>query len=317
MPTIRTLIFASFFAVLAGPLNAQPAPGELRVLAAGQGSAFLPYAEGLVRRLSAASLGPARAVPTAGSIENLKEVDLDPGAVGTAFLATAYEAVTGTGYATGRPHANIRALLPMYETSFQVAALASSGLGTIRSLDGRRVGVGPANGPAEAFFRALAQETGISPVIVTGSPAELSEQLLGGQIDALWQGAIVPIPSLTAVADRASATVFGLSSTEVAAMLKRFPYMSPGRVAPGTYRGQTAEIASVAAWNFVVVHKDMPETRAYALVRAILGTSDPAVEIHPSAATTRAVNAPNNRAIPFHPGALRYYREIGVVLPAP
>jgi len=37
----------------------------------------------------------------------------------------------------------------------------------------------------------------------------------------------------------------------------------------------------------------------------------------PVAAATRAANAVNNRILPFHPGALRYYREAGVTLAAP
>jgi uncharacterized protein len=313
----KILRLAGIVAVFAFGSHAQTPAAEIRVLAAGQGSAFLPYAEGLVRRLNAAGFTNARAVATAGSIENLKEVDADPNAIGMAFLATAFEAVTGTGYSAGKPHANVRALLPMYETSFQVAALSTSGLSTIASLDKKRVGVGPAGGPAEVFFKALAAEIGIAPVVVTGSPADLGNQLLAGEIDAFWQGAIVPIPSLTAVADRAPTTVFGLSPGEVAAMLRRFPYLSPAEVAVGTYRGQTAAIASVSAWNFVVAHKDMPDAVAEALVRAVLSADNPARDIHPTAATTRAANAVFNKVVPFHAGALRFYRAGGIAVPAP
>jgi uncharacterized protein len=310
---VATLGLLAWFA----PAHAQTSVPELRVLGAGPGSAFLPYAEGFVRRLNAEGAGPARVVQSAGSIENLKEVDGDPLALGMAFLATAFEAVGGTGYSAGKPHANVRALLPMYETSFQVASLAPSGLATIKSLDRKRVGVGPAAGPAEVFFKALAAQQGIAPVIVAGSPADLADALVAGGIDAFWQGAIVPIPSLKSVADRVPATLFGLAPEEVAGMLRQFPYLSAAQIPPGTYRGQTQPIASVSAWNFVVAHKDLPPARALAVVRAILSADDPATQIHPTAAATRTANAPNNKVVPFHDGVVPFYRAAGVALPTP
>jgi TRAP-type uncharacterized transport system substrate-binding protein len=53
---------------------------------------------------------------------------------------------------------------------------------------------------------------------------------------------------------------------------------------------------------------------AYAITRQVLSAANPAAEIHSSAAATRAANAVNNRIMPFHPGALRYFREVGFEL---
>jgi hypothetical protein len=49
----------------------------------------------------------------------------------------------------------------------------------------------------------------------------------------------------------------------------------------------------------------------------VLSATDPKFEIYPTAEGTRATNAANNRILPFHPGAMRFYREAGVTLPAP
>jgi uncharacterized protein len=52
-----------------------------------------------------------------------------------------------------------------------------------------------------------------------GDPADLVKRATSGEIDALWQGAVAPIPSLREVADQADAVVFGLTDAESAAML--------------------------------------------------------------------------------------------------
>jgi uncharacterized protein len=310
---IRGILLLALAALGATPALTQNAP-QVTFMTAGDGSAFLPYGQGVAAYL--AKQGIAIEIrKSAGSNENLSAVDASPMSLGTAFMASAYDAVQGSGWAAGHKHENLRALFPMYETSFQVAALRKSGLRSLADLDGKKVGVGPAKAPAEVFFRAAAEIAGIKPVIVNGDPAALSRLVLNGKIDALWQGAVVPIPSLADVADHADAVVFGLSDAEVAAMLAKLPALSATAIAPGTYKGQTAEIKSVSAWNFVVANKDLPAETAYALTKAVLSAGDPKSEIYPTAAGTRANNAVNNRIMPFHPGAVRFYREAGIALP--
>ena len=303
----------SLLAACAAP--SRPTLGEVGIYAAGQGSAFLPYAQGVAAHLTREGLR-AQALESTGSIQNLQRVDAEPQRLGTVFLGTAYEAVTGTGaWTQGKKHSNVRALFPMYETSFQIVALKSSGLRELKHLQGKKVGVGPAGGPAESFFKGLAEAVGLQATLVTGTPAALAADLQAGRIDALWQGASLPIPAIKQVADTTEATVFGLTDAELAAMLQRFPFLAAATVAPNTYRGQQEALKSVAAWNFVMAHKDLPDADAYWITRAVLSTQDPAKALHTSAGPTRAPNARMNRVVPFHPGALRFYREQQVALP--
>lgn len=288
----------------------------LALFTAGPGSAFLPYGEGLARHFARAGV-PVRVRQSAGSLQNLAAVEDDPNAIGTAFLGSAWDALRGAPSAGGREHRAVRALFPMYETAFMVAAPTASGLRTMRDLAGKRVGVGPARGPAEVFFRVAATAAGVEAVIMNGDPAALAEGLLRGEMDALWQGAAVPIPSLVAVADRVDATIFGLAPAELAEARRQLPYMAEAVVPPGTYRGQAAPVLSFAAWNFVVANRALPEEAAHALTRAALSAVDPRADIHPSAVGTRAENARHNTVLPFHPGAARFYAEEGVALGAP
>ena len=285
------------------------------LMTAGDGSAFLPYGQGVAAYL--ASRGIAIDIEkSGGSNANLSAVDASATTIGTAFMVSAYDAIHGTGWAAGRKHDNVCALFPMYETSFQIAALRKSAIASLADLDGKKVGAGPAKGPAEVFFQAAAEIAHIKPIIVSGDPAALAKLVTTGEIDALWQGAVVPIPSLTAVVNQADAVVFALSEAEVAAMLQKFPQLSATIVPAATYKGQTAEIRSVSAWNFVVANKDLPVDTAYAITRAVLSATDPKSEIYPTAAGTLARNATKNLIMPFHPGAMRFYAEAGIVLPA-
>ena len=211
-----------------------PSLAEIGIYSAGPGSAFLPYAQGVAKHAAASGLR-VRALETTGSIENIRKVNVETQRAGTVFMGSAFEAYTGGGaWTKGDKFTNLRALFPMYETSFQMAALNTSGITSLRGVAGKRFGVGPAGGPAEVFFVGLNDALNIKAIIVNGQPAEMVKAMLEGGIDVLWQGAPPPVPSLAEVLARAPATVFGLTADEQAAMIKRFPYLAASTVPPGT-----------------------------------------------------------------------------------
>ena len=290
-----------------------PTAARLDILSAGQGSAFLPYAQAFAAHLTARGLA-STAIESAGSIENVRRLHSDPALLATVFLGTAFEGFSGQGtWTQGLVYDNIRALTPMYETSFQLVARTSSAISSVEQLSGKRVGVGPAGGPAEAYFKGLIAIANVAPTLVTGAPTELVADWLAARIDVLWQGAVVPIPAIKQIADMSEATVFGLSEKEQTAMLARFPILSASNVAPNTYRNQVQPIGTIAAWNFLMANAALSEADAYWITRTILDVADPA-SVHPSAKETRAENAVNNRVVPFHRGALRYYQARGIHL---
>jgi TRAP transporter TAXI family solute receptor len=291
----------------------KPSLGQVGIYSAGKGSAFLPYAEGAAKYLSSTTGQLIVAIETRGSIENLQRINKENNMLGMAFMGTAYEGHTGTGsWPKGEKLSNLRALFPTYETSFQMVALNNSGIKTLAQVDGKKVGVGPANGPAENFFKGLVEELGLKPTLVNGTPADLARDLSEGKIDVLWQGAPPPIPAIKLVADQGNATVFGLNDQELSAMEKRFPFLAKAEIPANTYKNQSRPLKSVAAWNFFVVHKDFPEADAYLITRAMLSAKDPVKEIHSSAASTLAKNAITNGFLPFHPGALQFYHQAGI-----
>ncbi len=291
---------------------AKPSLAELGIYSAGQGSAFLPYAQGVASYLSAQGL-KTQALVSTGSIENIRKIDEERTRLGAVFLGTAFEAVSGTGaWTQGQKFPQLRALFPMYETSFQVATLRNAGISTMAQLAGKRVGVGPAGGPAEGYFKGLMEVTGLQAQVVNGAPAALAADLLAGKIDALWQGAALPIPALKQVADATDCVVFGMTDGELDAMLKRFAFLSPATIAANTYRGQSAALKSVAAWNFVMAHQDFPAVDAYWITKTVLSVGNP-LSLHASAGPTRAANAVHNKVVPFHAGTQRYYKEAKVL----
>jgi len=293
-----------------------PAPRITLTLASGApGGAFAEYGPAIAGIVAAHSRYGLQARTTDGSNENLRLINAGTVPFALVNLGPAYQAWTGVAPFAGAPLREYRAVLPMYETPFHMIALRSSGITSLAQLDGKRVGVGPAGGPGEVFFRALAEVAGINPVIVAGTPNEHAKQVLAREIDAIWFGAGLPVSAFRSVADGAESVVFGPSEGQAALFRERYPYFAPYTIPANTYRGQTAPVETFAVWNFLLAHRGASNEAVFAITEALLEHPDEVARAYPAAAATIARNATANSFLPFHPGAARYYRERGIALP--
>lgn len=109
--------------------------------------------------------------------------------------------------------------------------------------------------------------------------------------------------------------MFGLSPTEIAALSKRFTFMTNAMYPAGTYRGQTNQINTVAAWNVAIAHKDLDEGVAYRITKTVLSQRNLAATVGAAAGSTLAANATKNTVVPYHVGARRALTELGVSIP--
>ncbi len=148
--TIGYIVLSGLAALNGTPAFAQKA-AQVTLMMAGNGSACLPYGQGVAAFLASKGIN-VEVKKSACSNDNLSAIEASASTIGTTFMGSAYDAINGSGWAAGRKRGNLRALFPMYETSFQVAVLRRSDIRSLVDLDGKKVGVGPAKGPAEVFF---------------------------------------------------------------------------------------------------------------------------------------------------------------------
>jgi uncharacterized protein len=78
----------------------------------------------------------------------------------------------------------------------------------------------------------------------------------------------------------------------------------------------TTDYHTFGMYSFVVVNEDLPDDLVYKIVKAVFEHHQDLVDAHPAAKETIPANVDRDTFLPFHPGAVRYYREIGVDIPA-
>ena len=76
-----------------------------------------------------------------------------------------------------------------------------------------------------------------------------------------------------------------------------------------TYTGMTQPVSVIATGNFLVVHEKMDEKVAYGVVKTLFDHRDELIAVHKEAEKITLATAANESGIPFHPGAIKFYRE--------
>jgi TRAP transporter TAXI family solute receptor len=87
----------------------------------------------------------------------------------------------------------------------------------------------------------------------------------------------------------------------------------PATIPANTYDGQTADMPTVAIKNFLVTHQGVSDDVAYAMTKSMFENLDQLVAAHNAAKGIKREGATSGTTVPFHPGAQKYYREVGLL----
>lgn len=283
----------------------------------GTGGVYYPYGGGLAEIWSRHVPGiKAAAEVTGASVENVKLAHRGETVVGEIMGDVAYQAYHGEGKFTGEPQ-NILAMAVMYPNVFQLVTLESSGIETVRDIEGRIVSIG-APGSGTAFM---------SDLVLTGlgfgkesfrrrrlSFIESANAMKDRTIEAgIWCVA-PPTSSIMDLATTHHIRVVPFDDEERERIFSKYPFYSSYELPGGLYRGVEEPVETISVWNVIICTADLPSDLVYMLTKVLFENNEYMKQIHPFAAFTTPENTVQHCPIPLHPGAIRYLQERGFTL---
>ncbi|MCA0850602.1 TAXI family TRAP transporter solute-binding subunit [Salipiger thiooxidans] len=317
----RTLFGLSMAALIAGTVaSAQDDradwPGNIVVATASPGGTYAVYGQGVATVISDALGVPASTQQTQGPLQNLVLVHKARVDVGLTTLGPAFEALEGDmELDPGTKYDDVRALFPMYVTPFQAASLQRTGIVKVSDFDGKTVGTGPKGGTGGTYWERWFDVLGLDVTVQNGPIGDQTAQLADGRLDAVATAAGIPMSAFSELEALQPSVIFGFTDDELAKLGDSVPYAQVLEIPAATYSSLDAPVKTLGMWNIAFASKDMSESLAYEITKAIFEQHDALVATHGSAKETLLENVGANTVMPYHPGAVRYFQEQGIKVP--
>jgi TRAP transporter TAXI family solute receptor len=252
---------------------------------------------------------------TGGSINNLEAVrkgDLELGVVQSDLL---YNAYTGKEvFADVGADKNLRILFSLHSEPFTVVARKDSKINSFDDLKGKRVNIGAPGSGMRATMEDLMARKGWSnksfASIADVKSADLTGALCGNKIDALIFAGGHPNGTIQQITSSCDTRLVNVSGPVIDKLIKEHPFYSRAFIPGGMYPGNAKDVETFGVKAVFVASASLDEEVVYEIVKAVFENLDNFKMLHPVFATLDAKHMVYDTDVaPFHPGALRYFRE--------
>lgn len=293
---------------------------RLSIATGGTGGVYYPLGGGIAALISKYLRGvEATAEATAASVDNLKLLHTDKVALALTGADIAWEAHSGALKGL-REKVAVRTIAAIFSNYLHVVTLESAGFRTVADLKGKRLSTGaPGSGTEVKALRVL-EAYGIAPkdlrsqdrLSVVESVGALKDQKIDG---FFWNGAL-PTAAILDLAATPGVKIRLLAHADAATKMKDKygAFYFAGTIPKDTYKGVDADVLVAAETHLLVAHERMSEALAYQITKLLLEHTPELVAVHASARELTLTGAVSGAAVPFHPGAVRYYRERGLTV---
>lgn len=264
------------------------------------------------------------AVNSAGSGANVQA--LGAGTADFAILQGLFGsyAATGTGPVSA-PQENLRSITMLWQNVEQfVIANDKVKTGTVedlKALKGMPMGMGRKSSGTIGSNRVLLEGLGLN----MDEDFELVYAGYGPTADAMANGQAVggglpsgpPTGAITKLmaSNSDKFTILNVTPEQAKAMDGGRNLWVPYTIEAGTYPGQDEDVQTIAQPNFLAVNASVDENHVYLLTKTMYENLGFLSAIHPATKAMAVEKAMAGLPVPLHPGAARYYKEIGLEVP--
>ena len=281
------------------------------------GGAFFPVGSAIAQTVSnnrGELTWQVSAEATKGTQENIRRLSSGELDFAMANAAISYFAVRGeSGW---EKQYSIRTVMTLDPNVALFIAPKSSGVKTIADLKGKRVTVGVAGAGFEFFIRPILQAHGVTyddfkPLYNTQTGAV--DMLADGSAAAAFLGGAIPTASIVQASASQDIHFIPFEESAKQSLFESYPFFSPATIPAGTYRGQEKAFVgmNVGSMQFIT-SADKDENTVYQFTKILYEHRAEVAKQHPAGKAINPKNIVKDTGTPFHPGAIRYFKEIGI-----
>lgn len=325
----RALTLATLLSPLAAtlPRGASAAPLFLHMGSGSIGGLYHPTAEGMARIVNAAQVPMRLYVSVSGgSVDNCRGIGsgkLQAGLTQNNIAYYAWSGAAGTPFA-GAPQKDLRGLITLYPEVLHILARRFAGIRGVADLRGKRVYVGDRDsGTVEDVTHVLAAyglKQSDLRAAVRGRADDAVNLLQAGQLDAMFYDVGIGSRAVQGALASGDIDLLDIAPRELAQLVEHFPFYTAATIAAGAYPQVQRPVHALALQAILAVGAALPADAVAQFMQLVFvthGAEFRANPLNPNLEKTfRVERGLVGMPIPLHPGAVRFYAQQGMAVPA-
>ncbi|GHU55850.1 C4-dicarboxylate ABC transporter substrate-binding protein [Spirochaetia bacterium] len=225
-------------------------------------------------------------------------------------------AYKGIDLFNGEKITDFQAVAALYAEACQVVADPGKGITTIADLKGKNVSVGDAGSGVEFNANQILAGYGIGPNDFNRQNLSFgasADALRDGKIDAFFCVAGAPTTAVMDLAINKTVTLLGIDDAHADAIIRQYPFYTKLVVPGNSYRGNPNDVQTLTIKATLIASKKVSADTIYTLTKTLFDNKTEITSAHVKGAELESGYAVSGISVPFHPGAEKYFKEIGAL----
>ncbi len=253
---------------------------------------------------------------TGASVENLKLIGKKEAELAIVQNDMTDYAYNGTETFSDGKIENVRAMATLYPEVIQIVASKDSGINTVADIKGKKFSVGAPGSGVEANARQILDVLGMTYNDFAAnylSFSESADSLKDKHIDGFLFMSGIPNAAIQDTATTSDLTFVSIPDDVIKDLTTKYPFFTEFIIPAGTYKGQNADVKTVAAKATLVVGAEVSEKVVYDLTKALFENQPELAQAHAKGQELKLEEAVQGISVPFHSGAEKYFKEVGAI----
>jgi TRAP transporter TAXI family solute receptor len=289
---------------------------DLKMMTGPMGGSWYPLGGAIAELIQKAIPGTTVSVAPGGGIANVMGVEEAKVEIGFGNSCSTVDAVAGREPFKA-PAKNVMQLANLYPQYFQMVVLDESGIKTVVDLKGKSLSVQPKGNTAELLTRQVLQLYGLSykemGKVSYVSYSDAVELMKDKHADSFTLGTTIPASSVTDLATNKKIRLLPLPDDKI----KELQKMNAGylkRIIPkGTYPGVDHDVPGIGYFTHLVISAKLPADLVYKITQILAINLPRFADVVKDMQGVTPKDLALDIGVPYHPGALKYFKEIGAL----
>lgn len=289
---------------------------DLKMMTGPMGGSWYPLGGAIAELIQKAIPGTSVSVAPGGGIANIVGVEEGKADIGFGNSCSSVDGVAGRDPFKA-PTKNVMQVANLYPQYFQMVVLEDSGIKSVADLKGKRICPGPKGHTGELLSQQVLQVYGLSYKDMRGVDhvgySDAISLMKDGHANCFLPGTAIPASSILDLATTKKVRLLSLPDDKI----KELQKMNVGyirRVIPaGTYPGVNYDVPGVGYFSHLVISAKLPDPLVYKITKVLSQNVDRLADVMKDMKGVTVKDLALDIGVPFHPGALKYYKEVGAI----